>query len=163
MAARNTAKELKYLANHFAPRDWDYTRQHDIHAIRYPRDTIGYNSFWNRLKRGLFEADSKGMRALFGRERRRNLKQWWMWRVAWFRVSVSRDKNLPDGVLNGGSVITFWEEDGEYIQMVQPSVGSLLADFLLAEPEHPHAVIIRAELDRIAEGYTQRVMDGKVS
>lgn len=154
----NSAKYLKSLADHFAPRDWEYTRQHKIEHIRYEDDFTGKKSRLNRFHRGLKSAFGK----LPGWEKTLLGKRTWAGRY-YTLLAYMQEKNIPDGVLNNGGVITYWEEDGEYIQMVQPSVGSLLADFLLAEPKHPHAVIIRAELDRIRAGYKQRIREKKVS
>lgn len=161
---------LKDLATHFAFRDWRYTRQHDIVHIRYKGDYKGYDHPLQRVKRVLFPSRSSRRlaRLLLPVERwnwREPVKStqllWWTLR-AHLTVGLRTGKNLPDGVLDGGGVITHWEETGEYLQMVQPSVGSLLADFLLAEPEHPHAVLILAELKRIGDDYERRIKADQV-
>jgi hypothetical protein len=72
-------------------------------------------------------------------------------RIFMFFYCLKRDKNLPDGSLDEGSIITFWGETGEYLQFVQPSVGDLLVKFLRDQPENPHAIKITEELDRIYE------------
>jgi hypothetical protein len=142
---------LDDLANHFAHRDWDYTRNHGIKHIRYvdnDRDGLGYRlarSFRWLLKRPAYFPLSLKMS---------------LWLSAY---ALKKQDNLPDGHLDGGNVITHWEETGEYLQMVQPSVGALLVNFLKEEPDHKHAKIIIAELDRISNRYNERVKDGEVS
>lgn len=150
---------VKYLdstANHFVHRDWDYTRVTHIKHIRYDlhydeMQTIKHRltDAWHWLTRG---------------------KKWGMIhdntlieRMHLARFALQRDRHGPDGSLDNGNVITHWEETGEYLQMVQPSVGALLANFLKEEPEHPHAVLITKELERILEGYSKRVKTGEVN
>lgn len=164
----DVARDLKDYANHFARRDWEYSRDHDIVHIRYAGDYKGYHSIWKRVRRTFLPSQSsrrlhRSLNKMFGRRNgpwwkhpnRTVIRAWWTI-VAHFRVGLRTEKNLPDGTING--IITHWEEDGEYIQMVQPSVGDLLADFLIAEPEHPHAVLIRAELERIRDSYHARIV-----
>ena len=143
------------LGTPFVERDWDYTRDEGgLKHLRYDYDYTGYNRvhrrFWRAVKHNFLPPPRNGWeKALRGKE---TLKG----RFIGFWVFFAKDKNLPDGVLNGGSIITFWEETGEYIQYMQPSVGGLLADFLRAEPEHPHAQRIATELKRINDRYTER-------
>lgn len=140
-----TAEILKSRADHFASRDWNYTRNTKIEQIRYEKGLDTHNELPHRIKSALSWA--------FGRTPNwiRNWEDKWtvVDRFQMARHSLKRDPNIPDGVLNDGSVIVFWEEDGEYINLVQPTVGSLLADFLIEEPNHPHAKKILAEMDRI--------------
>lgn len=150
------ADQLRQYAEHFAPRDWDYTRDiGDLVAIRHrvhPRD---------RLMRRIWRA--AGHLLAFDRLKRR--ESWekemgpkgWRARRIWAGVALRIDPNLPDGVLDGGSIITHWEETGEYLQYVQPSVGSLLADFMEAEPDNPHALKIAGEMRRINKRYGDRL------
>jgi hypothetical protein len=42
---------------------------------------------------------------------------------------------------------------------MQPTVGSLLVNFLKEEPEHPHAKLITQELERLFERYKRRITD----
>jgi hypothetical protein len=76
---------------------------------------------------------------------------------------LKRDNNEPDGVLDDGNIITFWEETGEYLNMIQPTVGTLVADFILENPTNPHAIKINKELDRLRKNYNKRIKDGEVS
>lgn len=150
----STAEFLRSYASHFAPRDWEYTRQTGIVHIRHREDTEGHNHFTARYRRAfssLFRKDS--LDRFFSPTGWKNKLRY---KIAYFKVQARVDNNLPDGALNGGRVITYWEEDGEYIQLVQPSVGILLADFLEAEPTNPHALKIVAEIDRITQGYADR-------
>lgn len=62
------------------------------------------------------------------------------------RVILSTRKRLPAGVVGGGRIIVLWEEEGKYLQLVQPSVGALIAEFLQECPEHPHAQRIAEEV-----------------
>lgn len=156
------AEYLKSLADHFAPRDWDYTRKTDIVRIRYGSDSTGRFTFRNRLKRALksffsLEASKDFLIS------HKSLRDHLLYKAAYFKVQATLDDNRPEGELDNGNIIVHWEEDGEYLQMVQPTVGSLLADFLIADPEHPHAKIITAELDRLHTRYRKRIKDGEVS
>jgi len=146
---------LDFLANHFSPRDWDYTREHQIQSIRYKPEYDPYNKLGKRVKNA-FEW-------LFNRKPELFKELSLRMRFRMFKYALKRETHLPDGSLNSGTVLTFWEEDGEYIQMVQPSVGALLANFLKEEPEHPHAKIIIAELGRICNAYGERIKNGKVN
>lgn len=154
----SSVEYLHDLATHFAMRDWVYTRDTGIKHIRYFTDTTGHNRFRSRLAwalRGAWNAvfGSSPLGSMF---RGKRLRERVYWPFVSFMVRVRKGDNRPDGSLNNGSVITHWEEDGEYIQLVQPSVGVLLADFLKAEPDNPHAVAIIAELDRIIADYEKR-------
>lgn len=145
---------LDFYANHFYPRNWDYTRLHQIKRISYDPDYDYTETLEYRIKRAF--------RFLFGKAvifPKSSL----YWRVRMFFYVLKRDKNLPDGILDGGNVITHWEETGEYLQLVQPSVGALLATFLKEEPENPHAKLIIAELERISDRYDERIKNGEVS
>lgn len=145
---------VQYLddaANHFAHRDWDYTRKHGIKRIQYAddkRDTFVYRiarSFRWLTKRPFIFPTSFKMT---------------LWLSAY---ALKRQNNLPDGHLDGGNVIVHWEETGEYLEMVQPSVGALLANFLKDEPENKHAKLIIAELERIWERHIYNIGEGSMS
>ena len=144
------AQHLRSLAEHFEQHDWNYTRDKGaLHSIRfdYPEDRpLG------RLRRA------------FGwllKPQPVFAKGWAPNRFAMFAYCLRRDRHLPDGQLDGGSILTFWEETGEYLQMVQPSVGSLIADWLEAEPDNPHAQRVAAEMRRIADAYSERIDSGE--
>ena len=160
----DSPRYLKSLASHFVLRDWQYTRLHTIKHIRYEDDYKGRNAPWRRVAPAFKAAwESLTATGLFGEfiqgrsMRRRLLGAYYA-----LKVGMATESHNPDGVLLNAGIITQWEEDGEYLQMVQPSVGRLLADFLIDRPEHPHAVLITAELDRIRADYTARIKAGEV-
>lgn len=152
---KKSVEYLDYLSNHFEFRDWDYTRVSHIQDIKYTYDHDKRNQFGYRIRMAFRFAFRK--------------HDWWPFgwtlrdRVSMFFYSLKRDKNVPDGVLDGGNIITFWEETGEYLTMMQPTVGALLVNFLKEEPEHPHAKLIIAELDRLHKRFMKRDKDGKIS
>lgn len=145
---------LDFLANHFAFRDWDYTRVTEIKDVRYNREHDKRNQLKYRWK--------MACRFLFGKSSF-PMSKGLATRLGMFFYCLKRDRNTPDGVLDGGNIITFWEETGEYLQMMQPTVGALLVNFLKEEPEHPHAKLITAELDRLNKRFRKRVKDGEVT
>ena len=149
-------KALDNLSNHFAPRDWDYTRKSNLKEIRYKSEHDEYNKLSHRLKQATYW--------MFGRT-----PEWYAslgeknsiakrFRMASY--SLNRDPNLPDGVLDGGNVITFWEETGQYLSLMQPTVGALLANFLKEEPKNPHAKLITAEINRLHKRLNERWDNG---
>lgn len=126
---------------------WQYTRNTgDLEHIRYRRDYTGRNSLLNRIHRAFEWRMLTGKDGLFGREQRLSLRFLHAW--AWVVISIRKERNLPDGKV--GPVIAFWEEDGEYIEMVGPTIGERIAEFLIAEPTNPHAIAIAAEIQRVA-------------
>lgn len=149
------ADQLRQYATHFAMRDWDYTRETQIRHIRYRGDWTGYDHPRRRVarllgrfvKRDRLDKDLFGMRVPFG----------WRHPLIAARVALRTERHQPDGVLDEGAIITHWEETGEYLQYVQPSVGALLADWLDADPESDHAQAIAAEMKRINDRYGERV------
>ena len=66
------------------------------------------------------------------------------------------------GVLDSGNIITFWEETGEYLNLMQPTVGTLVADFIIEDPTNPHAIKINKELTRLLKNYVKRIKAGEV-
>jgi hypothetical protein len=148
MNKRNESVErLDFLANVFMHRDWIYTRKTNLKKIQYTEEHDMYNRMSYRIKTAfgwLFSPPR--FLTQFDETRKRRLIS----RFQMFIYSLKRDTNLPDGALDGGNVITFWEETGHYLELVQPSVGSLLVQFLKDEPDHPHAKIIIDELERIS-------------
>jgi hypothetical protein len=131
----------KFSDNH---KPWVYSRDlGDLDYIRYSSDYTGYNHWTKRLKRA-FTPDKLTRRWDTKKSLWEKLVSAW-WHVV---VALEKDKHLPDGVING--IPTFWEEDGEYIAMMQPIVGQKVIDFLKAEPEHPHA---KAILSAMREAY----------
>lgn len=152
-----TVKYLYDLANHFEYRDWNYTRQHGIKDIIYVDDKP--NELGDRI--------SKAFMWLFSPPEFMSMLHPAFWdrfsqRFRMFLFALKRSPNVPDGVLDGGKTIVYWEEDGEYLNLVQPTVGSLVAEFLMAEPDHPHAKLITKELERLHRKYAKRIKNGEV-
>lgn len=144
------ADQLRQYATHFAPRDWCYTRDHgDLSAIRYarPEETlrgrVKASVYWLFRRTRKWECDL-GVDGL-------------AWRFRMALHALRRDRHLPDGVLDNGAVITVWEETGEYLQYVQPSVGALLADLMDAHPDLPEVQSVAAEMKRINDDYGVRL------
>lgn len=159
MAKKNkTVEYLDLLANHFAFRDWDYTRKSNIESVRYTKGHDEANSMRYRIRHACFWMFGKTPEwySALG-EKNSPAKRF---RMATY--SLKRDHNLPDGVLDSGNVVTFWEETGEYLNLMQPTVGALLATFLKEEPEHPHAILITKELERLHKRFDKRIKDGEV-
>jgi hypothetical protein len=153
------AKYLKELANIFEYRDWNYTRQTHIKSIRYEPEHDFRNKLSFRIKSsiGWLISPPTFMRTLEpawkDRLRSRFLMPLYLLR---------REPNTPDGILDSGNIITFWEETGEYLNMMQPTVGTLIADFILEDPTNPHAILINKELTRLHKSYQKRVKAGEV-
>lgn len=146
---------LDFLANHFEPRDWDYTRNSHITEIRYKSDHDEYNTLSYRLKQSAYWMFGKTPEWYAALGEKNNISK----RLRMAIHCLKRDTNLPDGSLDSGNVITFWEETGEYLNLMQPTVGSLLVTFLKEDPEHPHAKLITAEIERLYKRYMERNED----
>lgn len=149
------AQDLREYAEHFAPRDWDYTRKNDIKHIRYVGDWSGYDSVWKRIGRWLDDYNVFRKRDSWVKQAGFNIA--WKHPIIHARASLQTESHLPDGVLDNGGIIVHWEENGEYIQMVQPSVGSLLANIMDAHPDLPEVQAVAVELQRIADRYRDRI------
>lgn len=142
------AKELQMYATHFAHRDWNYTR--DIGNLISIRYDDGYDSLWQRLKfatRWLFRNEQSWEKVF-------NVSP-----IRMFFHSLKRDRHIPDGVLDNGKIITFWEEDGEYLQYVQPQVGEVLGKWMEAEPDSPFAQEIALMQKRFQDDYAERAKE----
>lgn len=148
------ADQLRQYAEHFEQRDWNYTRDTgSLRAITYaPKESL-----WVRVRARLhLAATAIRPRPEYVQILMEGMPLTDRLHMAWIHLA-RRERNLPDGVLDGGSIITFWEETGEYLQYVQPSVGSMLADWMEAEPDSPHAQRIADEMKRINDAYGERV------
>ena len=155
---KKVAEEFRGYAEHFVQEDWNYTRDlGGLTSIRYnyPSDTLRgrIKDAWEWLVQG------KGDQIL----RLTNFDGRSLLRARWNQAmfALKRDPHIPDGSMDRGNILTYWEETGEYIQLVQPSVGSLIADFMEAEPENLHAIKIAAEMQRIQDNYTKRIEESK--
>lgn len=138
------ADQLRQYAEHFEQRDWDYTR--NVGDLR----PLHFGSRWPHIKTALRYL-VKGVKPL-GPDDPFRVGRWSMVRAAWRGYD-----HEPDGVLDNGCIITVWEETGEYLQYIQPSVGSLIADWMEAEPDSPHAALVAAEMKRINDRYGERI------
>ena len=149
---RKAAARLDARANHFerSKNAWVYTRDRgDLEHIRYRSDHTGYNTLWRRLRRAFRPTH------LLGRDRLsrqlgfmpKGFKDTILHAWAHVSVSLSMENNMPDGMVNGN--IFFWEEDGEYVQLVGPTVGDLIAKWMASEPDSPYAIAIAEEMDRL--------------
>lgn len=154
----NTLDYLDALANHFAFRDWDYTRKSNIKDIYYTKGNDDQNSWKSRIRHANFWMFGKTPAWYSSLGEKNSLAK--RFRMATY--CLKRDPNLPDGVLDSGNIITFWEETGEYLNLMQPTVGALLVTFLKEEPEHPHAKLITKELERLHKRFDKRIKDGDV-
>ena len=142
---REMARELREYATCFVPRDWNYTRNlGDLNSIRFNYELDRRTVRVKRAVRWLFRGKTPSAWGLGPQ-----------WRMALY--ALRRDRHLPDGVLDGGSILTYWEETGEYLQYVQPSVGVMIADWMDAEPDSLHARRIAAEMWRIQDAYAKRI------
>lgn len=151
---KEQAEYLRSYATHFAPRDWQWTRKHSI-------KTYYTNTFMDRVKDSLWwvwrDAKKRVLRQRSGVDELLFKVSWWRMRKAHWRAH----NHVPDGHFEGAAVIAHWEEDGEYIQMVQPQVGALIADLMDAHPDLPEVQAVAAEMKRIADDYHRRVMEEK--
>jgi len=146
----------KFATNHVP---WKYSRRTGtLRHIRYARDYTGYNHWKRRVKRFIRNStvDHWKPKGLFAHVKRESEKTFWYKLKSWpmmiavhWRVSVCKDKNLPDGQVNG--IITHWEEDGEYITMFCPYVGRHVLEFLRKDPTHPSAIAILNAMKEVEE------------
>jgi len=156
------AQMLRDLACYYVRQDCNYTRDlGDIVHIRRKGDYSGYDHPFARVRRALENfnpsRDSTLDRMMFRSEPdqypylpRPLAKFWalgWRGRVSYAKRVMKTEKHLPDGTLDGGGVIVYSEETGEYLELVQPQVGALIAEFLQADPDHPHARKIAAAIN----------------
>ncbi|WP_142921609.1 hypothetical protein, partial [Staphylococcus saprophyticus] len=88
----------------------------DLESIRYNTPFDKISSRVSRSLSYLFGKPSPWIREL--------IQDRFSLRIRMAKAAFGRDNHMPDGVLNSGTVITMWEEDGEYINFVQPLVGS---------------------------------------
>jgi len=145
------AKRLEGYLVHCLGGNWDYSRETGIKHIRMEGDWTGYNHPFSRLKRTieLFIGKS-GLTHDWGRDHA------WKYPRSAIKVWMGTEKHIPDGGM-GGTIITHWEEDGEYIQYVQPRVGKLLVDLMKKFPDLPEVQAIASEMIKIENEYSERL------
>lgn len=141
------SKTLRDYAEHYVQRDWLYTRRHDIRHIRRAGDFSGYDHPARRVGRLVVQ--------FVRRDSLSRVLGIYPWRhpLVTARVALRTPKHLPDGVLENSGLIAHSEEMGEYVQMVQPCVGSKIADVLDAYPDLPEVQALAAEIRRIQDAY----------
>lgn len=155
------ADQLRQYATHFEMRDWNYTRHIKVKHIRYEGDWSGYDHPVRRLGRLIHDFVPRkpdGLRDMVG------MGRWWAWRhpLVSARTALRTQAHLPDGHLDNGGILTQWEETGEYLQYVQPSVGALIADLMDAHPDLPEVHAVADEMKRINDAYGARCAAGEV-
>lgn len=64
----------------------------------------------------------------------------WRFGMVWFSWKEAKYDSVDD-VLGGDNYFT-WGENADYMVMVQPKVGEVIGQFLIDEPDHPHAIKI---------------------
>lgn len=154
---------LRLRAEYFVQDEWQYTRNSKIVHIIQSDEFKGRRAPLKRLKRFADYTVGMPLRAKF-------LKNKPDWERQLLRDSKFGFRDLkifsklalfdpiqPDGSLADGTVITFWEEIGEYLQLVQPSTGSILAEFLHLDPMHPSAQKLAKQILDIEKRYAERV------
>lgn len=144
---------LERYATHFVERPWDWSRRGPERVI-YPRKGL-----WDPAR---FPGNLRYALAGIVRDRRRKGGKSQLdelfGRIGWwpmFRARLRTHYSHPDGQLEGGGVIVYWEETGEYVQMVQPPVGELIGQWLQAEPENEWAQKVAGKLEEIAARYSE--------
>jgi len=152
---------LDDLSNHFSyPEGWHWTRKSGVKKIEFhevPRtQKLGF-----RIKftlSGLFgESLRREMRFLRSEKKFFEHPLLWLYgKWVTVRVRLFKEKNIPDGHVKEPGIICFWEEDGEYICMMQPSVGALLAKFLKEDPDNEWAKKLTAELERVRSVFWEK-------
>lgn len=153
-----SARYLKSLADHFEYRDWNYTRHDHIESIRYTPDHDPHNKLSYRIKQAAWWMFGKSPQWYEALGEKNSIAK--RFRMAVY--ALKRDPNLPDGILDSGNIITHWEETGEYLNLMQPTVGTLVADFIIEDPTNPHAIKINKELTRLVKNYEKRIKAGEV-
>lgn len=154
------ADQLRQYATHFERRDWQYTRDNTIKHIRLEGDWSGYDNPVRRLWRCLRDFVTRAPKW----ERDLGFGGFaWKHPIAHTKATLQTQTHLPDGVLDNGGIITHWEETGEYLQYVQPSVGELIADLMEAHPDLPEVQAVAIEMKRINDDYGRRINESDAS
>lgn len=151
---------LKRYATHHVHDDWPYSR--DKGAIMYAvheRDYF-FDSHYLKEIRGSITRAFTGVRrvrkgsidALLYKPGKLTLKDR-LFELSmvplWLKRSVLNNRIGYDGMVNGN--LFLWEEDGEYVNVANPKVGALLADWMIAEPESEFAQKIAAQIKKSKE------------
>ena len=140
---------LDWSANHFEFRDWNFTHNTDIKSIRYDLKRDWTNKLSYRIKQAFWWLLAPRPDWIKKLDSDRTFFQHLTSRVFMFFHCLKRDNNLPDGWLDDGNIIVYWCETGQYLNLMQPTVGALLVNFLREDPTNPHAKLISAEIERL--------------
>lgn len=144
MRKKMKAPDLIRASDPFKHDDWQFTLNNAL--ITDIRRSDDDDQWSHRISRAFYWLIIGGSKDL-----RRQLGDSVTARVSMFLHSLKRSKeNVPDGYLANGTIITSWCEDGRYIELMQPAVGRLIADFLEQEPANPHAKKIAKKIEQIA-------------
>ena len=151
-----TIKFARFVATKFSVNQEGWTYSRDLGGLKYMRfegDYTGYYHWTKRVARAFNPKEMLGLdsvsKGLGFTPWGRGARDFFMSMAAHIVVNLRKPKHLPDGQVNGN--FTFWEEDGEYITLFGPTVGVKVLDFLEAEPDHPHAQAILAEMKRMEQ------------
>ena len=127
------------LKNYPFVSDWWKMLDYDEHNERIHNGS----TFWQRLKDGVswLWYRSPGARAL-GLN-----KPFLLWRFGMLWFSLRNKYEHPDAAIED-KVLAYWGEDAEYLTLVQPLVGDVIGDFLIEEPDHPHAINIAKAIQK---------------
>lgn len=166
------ARTLRRYATRHVAQPWNLTTDlGDLRAVRRAGDYSGYERPDRRLRRALTATVRPYIRPSgldrmmgagryehsgLGRNPLRHVIVMLNWTRATLRANLRTPRHLPDARLENAGILTWWFEDGYYVQMMQRSTGELIADFLEAEPTNPHAIAIAAEIGRINRDYDER-------
>lgn len=137
-------QKFRSYAEHFVERDWENPGNNPVEVVdvRFKETRYGLKfrlkfavKVANPFRRGLAND-----RILF----QSGSKFWWKPVALWNRLNMVvavlvRELNVPDMVLDQGNVVALWSETGWYLTMVQPQVGSHIAD-VLEEAAHEPSV-----------------------
>lgn len=108
----------------FVDENWEgsYTRETGIKSIRYQRGHDNYRPYWPiKSNLGFLFSEILPWRKEDW-ERQLSKKPWWLPRpVSALRWLTFTSPDRPDGALNSGCIVTYWEEAGQFIENFPPS------------------------------------------
>lgn len=159
MDYKDYSQTVKYFKNvyPFAERQWRYTR--NLGNLK----RIVYDEEWERLPNRIrhtfkmFASDPKWLKEI---NRDGGIKSRISHKYYILVVGLRRNKHLPDGIMENASVLTHWEEEGEYIQLVSPAVGDILVEWLENDSENPYAQRVVEKMKEILDDYFERANNG---
>ena len=135
--------------------NWQYSRDTRVTRIRFKDQFEGYDHPWRRIKRWAEEYRFWRKPKNFLEEMGRDIA--WKHPIIHAKGDLLTERHIPDGSLMNDGIIVFWEEYGEYIQLIQPQVGDLIAALLRAHPTLPEVQAVVEKILSIQEDYRTRV------